>query len=102
MAENTLQQCTFDGTCDLTKDADITLKFEDGTTLFAHSLILRKASSTLHRLLQENNKSVNLDNSTKEVWIGILTDLYPAVHSSITSRILNEDFDGLVPFIFGY
>lgn len=88
----------FDGRCDASQDADITLKFDDGSTLQAHSFILKKASSVLRSVLDdcENTSEIRLDSVSKEVWIDILSELYPVEHSAVITKVFTDDRETLV------
>jgi len=88
----------FDGCCNVSEDADITLKFDDGSTLQAHSFILKKASSVLRSVFEdcEMTYEIHLDSVSKEVWIDILSELYPIVHCTIIAKVFTDDRESLV------
>lgn len=102
MADKESTKSVFDGCCNISEDADITLKFDDGSTLQAHSFILKKASSVLRSVLEdcENTSEIHLDSVSKEVWIDILNELYPVEHSTIITKVFTDDHRALVSFNF--
>jgi len=112
MTDKSEAECKFDGTCDLSKDGDISLKFDDGSSLLAHSFILTRASPIFKNMLEdcEHDGIIRLSNVSKDVWIEILRELYPGTHTfflrqmtstydesvvSVTRYTLNSCLDGL-------
>eukprot|EP00210_Caulerpa_lentillifera_P001045 g1008.t1 len=71
--------CEFDGKCELCEDGDIILRFDDDSTLLAHSLILRKASPILKTALTECEipTVLKLPAISRHIWVFILRELYP-------------------------
>jgi len=79
MMKSAETKCVFDGNSRWCNDADITLEFDDGSTLMAHSLILCMASPVLETALKdcETTKKLRLRSVDKKVWSSILRELYP-------------------------
>ena len=82
----------FDGSCDYSRDGDLTLNFADGSSLKTHAALLKMASPTFKAMLTDcaETGAVALENTSREAWILILNRLHPAVQSSF------PDFD---PFL---
>eukprot|EP00210_Caulerpa_lentillifera_P001046 g1009.t1 len=91
-------KCVFDGSCELSSDGDVTLKFDDDSSLLAHSLLLKKASPVLRTILTECQESdvIKLDSVSRDVWIDILSELYPMQHSTLLTKIFRDDFTRIV------
>ena len=70
----------FDGTCSLSCNGDITLIFEDKTSLKAHSALLKMASAVFDSMLTDcaKTKELTLEKTSRETWVHILNHLHPA------------------------
>ena len=68
----------FDGMCSNSFGADVELRFPDGTSLYAHSVLLSFGSSVLRQRLRLDGVTLlEMSDSRKEVWQVILNCLYP-------------------------
>ena len=69
----------FDGECNLSKGADLTITFSDGDPLKAHSQHLKQASSVLKTALEDCKHDGTLDvgDDSREAWIMLLNLVHP-------------------------
>ena len=64
--------------CSNSFGSDVELRFPDGTSLYAHSVLLSFGSSVLRQKLRlDGTTLIEMPNSRKEVWQVILNCLYP-------------------------
>ena len=72
-----------DGNIESSPDGDLTLTFDDGSTLRTHSFLLKLASPVFNTLFSECEKieALALEGTSKETWTRILNRLHPAVQS---------------------
>lgn len=91
-------ECSFDGRCRLSKSADVVLEFDDGSTLKAHSFILRAASPVIETALKdcENASIIRLRSVSREVWIDILHEFYPLKSVVLLNVVSEEGCDAAV------
>jgi len=84
----------FNGHCDLSRDADFVLLFQDGSVLKTHSLILSKTSPVLAELLQSDihrkEGILTLESNNSLPWCVILNYLYPGVLHNDDSILTHE------------
>ena len=75
----------FDGSCRCSSNSDLTLMFNDGSSLKTHLKLLRIASLVLGSILQcRENNALLLDKTTKDAWIVVLNEIHPKSLESIT------------------
>ena len=69
----------FDGKCDLSRGADITITFSEGAPLKAHSQHLTQASAVLKTALEEckHDGTLNVGGDSREAWILLLNLVHP-------------------------
>lgn len=70
----------FDGSCALSKDADLKISFHDGTHLKTHSCLLSLASTILRTAIEEcvHNSVLNVEHDNREAWILLLNVVHPS------------------------
>lgn len=101
MNGNAEEGCTFDGMSDLLADGDITLKFDDGSSLVAHSFILERTSPIFKNLLKDSEDGViQMSGVSKDVWIEILRELYPGTHTFFLKQTRTTYSELLVSVVF--
>ena len=69
----------FDGTCECSCDGDLTLVFDDGSSLKTHAALLKMASPTFKTMLTDcaETGTVAMEKTSREAWIFILNCLHP-------------------------
>ena len=69
----------FDGECDLSRDADLTITFSEGNPLKAHSQHLKQASVVLKSALEDRRHVGALDvgDDSREAWLLLLNLVHP-------------------------
>eukprot|EP00210_Caulerpa_lentillifera_P009631 g9187.t1 len=70
----------FDEKCKLSKDADVTLIFDDESYLKAPKCLLEMASPVLKTAIRDcrHNRILHLPETSKNIWIMILNHLHPS------------------------
>lgn len=101
MTDRSEAERVFDGTCNLSKNGDITLTFDDGSSLVTHSFILTRASPIFKNMLEdcEHDGIIQLTNVSKDVWIEILRELYPGTHTFFLKLITGAYDESLVSVV---
>ena len=74
---------SLDGNIESSSAGDLTLTFDDGSSLKTHASLLKLASPVFNTRLTERGKidTLALEETSKETWIRILDRLHPAVQS---------------------
>eukprot|EP00210_Caulerpa_lentillifera_P003378 g3222.t1 len=69
----------FDGNCELSKDADFALTFEDKSSLKVTNCLLRESSQILEATINKSgsNGRLPLANTSKDAWVMILNYIHP-------------------------
>ena len=77
----------FDGTCDYSRDGDLTLNFADGSSLKTHAALLKMASPTFKAMLTDCTETgtVALENISREAWVLILNCLHPGTRNPFSN-----------------
>lgn len=84
----------FDGSCVCSKDADLTLHFDDGTLLKAHSFLLRAVSKVLATAVEElrHEGEISMEGDDKLSWTLLLNILHPCApcyfHNQMDSEFI--------------
>ena len=77
----------FDGSCDCSRDGDLTLNFADGSSLKTHAALLKMASPTFKAMLTDcaETGTVALENTSREAWVLILNCLHPGTRNPFSN-----------------
>lgn len=93
----------FDGTCELSKDADFTLTFDDESVLKVHKQLLEMASPALKTAIGDcqHEGTLHLPKTTKDTWVFILNFIHPSgkPESRAEDLVMKAMDDELVTFV---
>ena len=69
----------FDGECELSRDADIAIRFSEGGPLKGHSQHLKQSSAVLRTALEDCKHDGTLDagDDSREAWLVLLNLVHP-------------------------
>ena len=91
----------FDGECDLSRDADLTITFSEGEHLRAHSEHLKQASSVLKTALEDCKHDGTLDvrDDSRKAWLLLLNLVHPGRRITRPSSREQAVMEEMVRFI---
>ena len=92
----------FDGACSCSRGGDITLTFEDRSSLKTHSAVLKMASSVFDSMFTDctKTKELTLEKTSRETWVHILNHLHPAATLLFSTFNPDDYVDQLVRDLF--
>ena len=88
----------FDGDCEASKDADVTLTFDKGDPLHIHSQCLLLASPVLRVALKEcqGDGPLSLGSDDRETWVLLLHFIHPLAVARLLKHLADAGLPDLV------